>query len=357
MSTSEPTPGVPVSVDQLIALNDEMSALVRAGVPLERGLIDAGRELGGRLGRITTNLGNRLADGEELTQALNDPAHPMPAIYRAVVEAGIRSGRLAKALEGMARIARGYGESRRVVGMALLYPVLVMILAYALFVVFVVQIAPRFVEGFDSLGLPSSLPIRFMEGAGATIWYWAPVVPVLFLILGFRWVFSGRSTSLDGTSISSAMGLIRPVGRMLADYRSANFAELLALLIEHQVPLEEAVRLAGEASGNRSFRRAASSLADQLRQGVTGVVEDRGLFPPLLAWMISAGHRQASLPLALVQIAHTYRSKAEARARMLQAGLPTLLMLTIGGGTVLCYGVTLFVPLTALWESLAAPTQ
>ena len=52
MSTSELRPsGGPVTLDQLIALNDEMAALVRAGVPLERGLIEAGRDLRLALGR------------------------------------------------------------------------------------------------------------------------------------------------------------------------------------------------------------------------------------------------------------------------------------------------------------------
>ena len=46
-----------ITVEQLSALNEEIRALVRAGVPLERGLITAARDLGGRLGRITRRWG------------------------------------------------------------------------------------------------------------------------------------------------------------------------------------------------------------------------------------------------------------------------------------------------------------
>ena len=43
----------PITVDELVALNEEIAALVRAGVPLERGLLRAGGELPGGLRRIT----------------------------------------------------------------------------------------------------------------------------------------------------------------------------------------------------------------------------------------------------------------------------------------------------------------
>ena len=42
----------PVTLEQLLALNDEMAALVRAGIPLERGLVDLGREVPGNSARI-----------------------------------------------------------------------------------------------------------------------------------------------------------------------------------------------------------------------------------------------------------------------------------------------------------------
>ena len=46
-----------ISIDELAALNDEIAALVRTGVPLDRGLLGAGTELAGGLRRITTALG------------------------------------------------------------------------------------------------------------------------------------------------------------------------------------------------------------------------------------------------------------------------------------------------------------
>ena len=89
-----------ISIDELAALNDEIAALVRAGVPLDRGLLGAGTDLPGGLRRITTALGKRLSRGESLPEALEAESRSIPPLYRAVVEAGARSGRLAVALEG-----------------------------------------------------------------------------------------------------------------------------------------------------------------------------------------------------------------------------------------------------------------
>ncbi len=53
---------------------------------------------------------------------------------------------------------------------------------------------------------------------------------------------------------------------MLTSFRIANFTDLLSLLIEHHVPLDEAVRLAGDASGDRRLRDAAGRFAESIRR-------------------------------------------------------------------------------------------
>ena len=52
---------------------------------------------------------------------------------------------------------------------------------------------------------------------------------------------------------------------MLRWSRTATFLEILALLVENHTPLDEAVTLAGEASGDRQTLRAARQLAAMLR--------------------------------------------------------------------------------------------
>jgi general secretion pathway protein F len=190
MSQGELGPRVPgsITIEQLLALNEEIRTLVRAGVPLERGLSVAARSLRGKLSRMARALGDRLARGESLTQALEGERQWLPPLYRAVVEAGARSGRLPVALEGMARYVGGFSEARASIGLALWYPLLVLSLAYVLFVGLVSWAVPRFIEAFESLGLSVSAPLRWLGRAGESSVMWWPAGPILLVIVAIAWL-------------------------------------------------------------------------------------------------------------------------------------------------------------------------
>ena len=94
--------GAGISLDELVALTDEMAALSRAGVPFESGLAQAARDLAKRPGLMAATIAQRMQQGESLQQVMADSPQIFPPVYRAVVEAGMRSGRLSVALEGLA---------------------------------------------------------------------------------------------------------------------------------------------------------------------------------------------------------------------------------------------------------------
>src|SRR5207248_570653 len=95
-------------------------------------------------------------------------------------------------------------ELRRAIGLALLYPILVLAMAYGLFVLFVTVVAPRFLEASDSLLLETSKPLRLSAQAaivwlariGETAIYWGPIGPILLLLVVASWVRSGRASGL-----------------------------------------------------------------------------------------------------------------------------------------------------------------
>ena len=109
-----------VSLDQLIALNDEIAALVRAGIPLEKGLTQLGREAPGRLGLLASRLADRMNAGESLGEILEKDKTTFPPVWRSVVLAGIRSNHLAAALESLSRTGRRAMELRRSIALGLI---------------------------------------------------------------------------------------------------------------------------------------------------------------------------------------------------------------------------------------------
>ena len=345
-----------VTIDQLLALNAEIAALTRAGVPLERGLLVASRDLRGHLGKVTSALGRRLSRGEGLVEALEAEGRSIPPLYRAVVEAGARSGQLSVALEGIARYVRGYSEARSAIGLALWYPIQIVALAYALFVGFVWLVVPRFVAAYESFRLTESVPLRLLSWLGDTAHYWWPVGPIALVVLAVAWVRSGSAARFHAPTWTW-LRLFPWMKSILANYDTANFSELLALLLEHRVPYPSALILAAESTGNPRLTRDARQLAESVSRGNAGAAAlgalDRRSFLPMLRWVLATGMQQGSLVAALRNLADVYRNRAQYHAEKLSLLLPTFLMLAIGATATLLYGLALFLPMTKLLRELA----
>lgn len=337
-----------LTIDQWLALNDEIVALVRAGLPLERGLDAMGR---GRLGEASRLLKERMERGETLDQALEAESGRVPPIYRAVVKAGVRSGRLDSALEGIASYARSFVEMRRLLGLAMIYPLLVITLAYVLLLGFLWFVLPPFASAFESLRLPHRRSLAVLEALARTSWYWLWVPPALLTILAVAWVVSGRVRSFPG--MSRVFAWVPGARKVVREISAANFAELLAILVEHDVPMPDAVELASEAAGSAALRQGGRSIAEVLRQGTTPTVAATRAadLPPLLGWILAWSGRQGTLPSALRSAAEMYRRRARLRTDLMRTMLPALALLVVGATTALVYGLVLFLPLSALLDS------
>jgi general secretion pathway protein F len=135
-------------------------------------------------------------------------------------------------------------------------------------------------------------------------------------------------------------------------FRCASFADLLAVLIDHEVALPDGIVLAADAAGERSLRSSARVAAEatrngeRLRQDLPGI---EGI-PPYLRWLIARGQQQGNLVPSLRFAGETYRRQAVDRAQWVKLAFPIMACVVIGGGATLVYALTLFVPLTdMLW--------
>ena len=210
-----------------------------------------------------------MTKGASLADALADESERgnVPPVYRAVVAVGLKSGRLPAALEAVAKLAQGYAETRRAIGQALAYPLFILVFAYLLFVGLVTELVPRFVDFAEGMHLPVSAPLAFLHRMGESVRYWAFGLPIALVFLLGIWLISGRAGGIQPGRFDRLARLIPWTRFALSQARAASFAELLALLIDHEVPLDEAVSLAGEATGEFSFREAANRAASAIRRG------------------------------------------------------------------------------------------
>lgn len=351
--TSDGRPGA-VSLEQLAALNDEIAALVRAGVPLESGLAQVGRDLPGQLGRVTERLAKKMEAGASLEEAIADEGAALPRVYRTMVRAGVRSGRLAVVLEELAETARRLAELRRNMGLALFYPVLVAALGIALFAFFVSNIAPNFAD----MDLPGSGILRAVSHLRHGAVWWGTLAPALLILSALAWwVVSRRASILDHRRNGRLLAWLPTMGKVRAYSRAASAAEMLRLLVEHDVPLDEAIRLAGEAGGDPVTADACGQIAARLAEGqpldaATTPLRD---LPPLLRAAVLCGDNQRRLVRSARLAAETYRDRAQTLLETSRLFLPVALTLVVGLTVTLAFALVTFVPYVQILHALAMP--
>ncbi|MCC6125249.1 MAG: type II secretion system F family protein [Pirellulales bacterium] len=344
-----------ITLDQLLALNEEIAALVRAGVPLEKNLGLLGGEMPGKLGDLAANISARAARGESLEQIVAEQSAQFPPVYRAVIEAGRRAGRLPAALESLAGTVRRLAETRRAVLVSALYPLFVLILIWSFFAIFTAWIAPTLYDSFKELNVPGQVFFRGLTALGATAKYWGPAGPVVMLLLAaWFWRRSSQASWIDGRGIGGFFEMMPWIGPMIANSRNAAFTEMFATLLSHQVPMHEALVLAADSAGGAKLRTSVRQAAESMRAG-RPLGENDGLaaFPPLLRWMIPAASGQSLLLPALNRAAVMYRHRAEYLAETIRVYLPLLLIAVVAGGMTLGYTLCLFAPYTAMLRNLA----
>ena len=339
------------TVEQLIGLNREIAALVRAGIPLDQGLQSAAA-LGDDVSRgLSQRIAQRLSSGANLSEALEAEQGEVPRAYRAIVAAGLRAGRLPEALEAVADLTESMQDVRRRWRLALVYPALVTGLALILLAFFVTYGVPRFVEMSETMRLPPSRILPVLEFLYRTLPIWAVGLPLLVLV---AWVIgqvrsqSSRGASLDATRFIPGVGAIR-----LGLVRGW-FCQLLASLVEHQVPLPEALELAGEAVDQDDLQASARETAESLRAGrsLAESIPSSTALSPMLRWMLTAGDAGNQLAPALRRAADFLLVQAHRRAEWFRVIAPVVTIVAVGGGVALLYGLAVFGPLVELLDRL-----
>jgi type II secretory pathway component PulF len=342
-----------MTLDDLLALNEEIAALVRSGVPLEAGLAAIGSDMPGRLGQTATAWAERAARGESLDQAILQDAGSLPPAYRAVIQAGLRAGRLPAALEAVATSARRLIETRRAVMVAVLYPLLVLLVAWGCAFFFTRTVAPTLAVTFRSFHVPGYGFVAALVSIGRWGWYWVPVFPILVaLFLAMWWTASARAGTLHSRAVWP-LGWLPWVGPMLRWSQTAAFLDILALLIENHTPLEEAVLLAGDASGDPQTVRIAQQLATTLRQGKTRPAQGEPAFPPLITWLMLAAGRDGALLPALSHAASAYHRRARHQSELLRVFLPVALTVVVCGSVTAVFALSLFIPYATMLRTMS----
>ena len=324
-------------LDQIEALNAQIVALRRARIPVDLGLPASWNRTQQQLSAVDAELRHQLAAGQSSHDALDISLAGVPQQYRQLLWIGSRNGRLTETMETISRHLRRLSEFRTSLSTALVYPLVVCVLAYVFLMLLCTKMLPGLHNAYagfltDQAAAESLWLSGIIDRMRPVLMAAPPMGFALLLLLWWRSVRSGAH------STARAMGLFRwlpGVGRVVRDVQLAGMSDIAASLTESGVSVTEAM--------------------DHATLAVTG--RQQTVKAPFLRWTIErAKEVPADVETALRLAADLYEERALQRAEWLRIVVPYSCVVLCAGGAVLGYALAFWRPFCQFMQDIAAFT-
>ena len=320
-----------IKAASLILFNQELLALLKAGIPLLQSLellVGHGKDalLRNSLDRVV----ELLKEGMSFSEAL-EQVGTFPPVYRANVVAGERSGTLPDVIGRWLAFQNFAQNSRRRIIEALVYPMfLVVVMIIALAVIFNV-VLPRFSEIYAGSGIemPAATAVLLSLGefVRRTLYFQAVGLVVLGVFL--RWMF----TTEAGKRIWEQAVLLMPrLGTLYRMYHSSIFARTLGVLLAGGLPILQALEVIQRTTPSERMRLRLLNVTELVRAGSSLhlALDQSKLLDPLAVEMTRVGEQSSALPEMLNHVADFFDQEVEKATTAVTTLIGPVLILFMG---------------------------
>lgn len=343
-----------IRAEDLAVLSDLMAGLIRAGLPLDSSLRAVAQKWPGQAGTAMNQLAERLREGQSLDQVLSSISTSLPLAYVALVKAGQQTGRLADLLDDLTTLARLRQDSRRLAVISIIYPLLIALFSVLLGTYLLAYNIPALVAVMEDFRVEIPAWLLTMRQSGNWIrglipiefWFGLALAGLFFVV----WV-----TLKFGRLVEFYAEKIPVIGKAWRDARMAYWAQMMAILLDHQTPEHVAIELSAEATSDPVLTGRVSVLSDLIQSGQTPSLSDwtyAGI-PALGAWALTWPGPAESRVSTLKLVASSYAASARHRMVFGASVFPLICLIVIGGFFVLVYGLLLFLPISSMYRSLS----
>jgi type IV pilus assembly protein PilC len=351
--------GKKVKSKVLMIFTRQLATLIDAGLPLLRSLsVLAKQERDGVLKRTINKLADGVQGGNTFSDALS--LHPLifNDLYVNMVRAGEAGGVLEVVLNRLAEFQEKAAKIKNKVKAAMVYPVIVMSMAFAIMGFLLVFIVPKFETIFhDMLGdkpLPA-VTIFVINVSKLVVNHW--LVLIGGLVAAFA-AYKFLARTPGGKSVIDRFKLRVPLfGDLIRKTSISRFSRTLGTLVTSGVPILQALNITRETAGNAVIARAISQVHDSVKEGESIVqpLEASRAFPPMVISMIDVGEETGQLPEMLLKIANVYDDEVDNAVAGITAALEPIMIvfLAVIVGTIV---LALFMPLIAIIQGLQQQT-
>ncbi|HFD91717.1 MAG TPA: type II secretion system protein GspF [Gammaproteobacteria bacterium] len=338
-----------VSATDLALITRQFATLVRSGLPIEEALRAVSQQCEKtRLKNLLLAVRSRVMEGHPLATALADYPRVFSDLYRATIAAGEQSGHLDEVLDRLA----DYTENRQVlrdkIVQALIYPILVIVVAILVVAGLMTYVVPQIIQVFENMGQelpPLTVGLIAVSDFTRESGPWIAALLVAAFI-GLRLLLRRDGPKKRFHRMLLAIPLLRHLVRGL---NAARFARTLSILSASGVPVLESLRISAQVVTNLPMQEAVDTAARHVREGasLSRALDRSGYFPPMTIHLIASGESSGKLELMLERAAASQERELESLMQTL-LGLFGPLVILVMGGIVLVIILAMLLPIINL---------
>ncbi len=338
-----------ISVNDLSLITRQLSTLVQAGMPLEE-CLKAVAEQGEKahIRNMMMGVRSKVIEGYPLAESFADYPHVFDELFCSMVAAGEKSGHLDTVLNRLADYAENRQKMRSKLQQAMIYPIMLTLIAIAVIAFLLATVVPKIVDQFVQMGqgLPKVTEILLAASNFVVNWGLLVVITVVLVLVMAKWLLSKPHLRLAWDKKILSLPVI---GKVVRGLNTSRFARTLSICTSSAIPLLDGMKVAADVMSNQYFKQQVLEAADNVREGASLRVslEQTKLFPPMMLHMVASGEQSGELEQMLTRSADNQDRDFESLVNM-ALGIFEPLLIVFMAGIVLFIVVATLMPIIEL---------
>jgi general secretion pathway protein F len=321
------------NANHISIMTRELATLLHAGLPLDqalRTLEDVSTNPSVK--SLVNDIYSRVQGGASLSDAMEAQGECFNRLYLNMIRAGEAGGALEVVLQRLSDYLEGSAEMRSTVISALIYPIILFVIAIVSVIALMIFVVPQFIPLFEDVGqaLPFSTQMVFGAAELFQQFWWAfPIV-----IVGGLWIFQTQiKDPVKHRKWHHFLLSIPLYGELIAKIEVSRFSRTLGTLLSNGVPLLTGVSIVKEVINNLVIAEVMESVIHNLEQGgrLADTLHKAQYFPQLAVQLIHVGEETGQLESMLLKIADIYDQETRTLIKRLLTLVEPVLILGLGG--------------------------
>jgi general secretion pathway protein F len=318
------------SKGDLLTFTTELSALLNAGLPLDRSLnILSDISESGEMKDVVQSILRSIREGSSFSDALQKQPKTFPRLYINMIRAGEAGGVLNVVLDKLNEFLESSKALKDHIVSVMIYPAILMITSGISIIVLLTFVLPKFTVIFAELGGALPLPTQILLAFSNTLksYWW---IALAAAIAGY--VIFKNYTRSDAGRYNWDTFKLKLMGDVVRKLETARFCRTLGTLLKSGVPLLQALNNAKDIVNNQVIASAIDSVSAGAKEGkgIAAPLSDTKVFPPLALSMIKVGEETGQLDTMLLKVANAYEKSLNIAIKRFVGLLEPIMILTMG---------------------------